>query len=369
MSLSARIAAWRDRLLASPGFQRRAAAFPLTRPLARRSAAELFDICAGFVYTQVLYACVQLDVFEALSGGRRELDDLAKRMAMPRDSARRLLDAAVSLRLVSRHGAECYGLGRLGAALLGNPGVSAMVRHHRMLYEDLRDPVGLLRDPATPTELGRYWSYARAASPGAAGDSSVAEYSELMSASQPFVATEVLGTYSFRSHRRLLDVGGGQGTFLAAVAERWPHLELALFDLPAVAGRASERLEAAGLEVSVTGGDFLRDPLPRGADVISLVRIVHDHDDDVAARILAAAAAALDPGGRLLVAEPMAGTGGGAERVGEAYFGFYLLAMGSGRARTPAELRRLLETAGFREIRLLRTDVPLLTRVMVAEKA
>ena len=84
------------------------------------------------------------------------------------------------------------------------------------------------------------------------------------------------------------------------------------------------------------GGDFRTDPLPEGADIVSLVRVVHDHDDEAALAILRAAWQALPAGGTLLLAEPMAGTRG-AGGVG-AYFAFYLLAMGSGRPRRAEEL-------------------------------
>jgi demethylspheroidene O-methyltransferase len=366
--LADRFAAWRDRLLASPRFQRWAAAFPPTRPVARRRAAELFDLCAGFVYSQVLAACVELDLFERLAAGPVSAVTLAEDCDVPEDRARRLFDAAVSLRLLARRRDGRYALGPLGAALRGNPGVAAMVRHHRLLYADLADPVALLRNEKTETELGRYWAYATEPAPASADDERIAEYSDLMSASQPFVAAEVLQAVPLRHCRRLLDIGGGQGTFLIAAGRRWPHLELALFDLPAVAARARRRLEDAGLgeRATVTGGDFLVDPLPGGADVVSLIRVIHDHDDEAAVRILANARRALGPGGRLLLAEPMAGTRG-ARRMGDAYFGLYLTAMQSGRPRTFEELRDLLRAVGFGRIRSLRTHVPLLTRVIVAD--
>ena len=87
-----------------------------------------------------------------------------------------------------------------------------------------------------------------------------------------------------------------------------------------------------------------------------------------AALLLAAVHAALEPGGRLVVAEPMAGTRG-ARAMGDAYFGFYLLAMGSGRPRTRARLGELLREAGFAGIREIATSVPLQARVVVARKA
>ena len=82
---------WRNRTIAKPGFQRWAAAFPLTRPIARRHAGELFDLVAGFVYSQVLLACVRLKVFELLADGALPLPDLAQRCGLSREGAERLV--------------------------------------------------------------------------------------------------------------------------------------------------------------------------------------------------------------------------------------------------------------------------------------
>jgi demethylspheroidene O-methyltransferase len=366
--------AWRDRLLASPVFQRRAAAFALTRPVARRHARELFDLVAGFVYSQVLLACVQLRLFETLAEGPQTLAHLSNRLALPVDAMQRLLDAAVSLRLVEQRRGGRYGLGELGAPMVGNTAVAAMVQHHAALYADLADPVALLRaSPEARREnaLARYWAYddAGAAATGPA-DERIATYSALMSASQPLVADEILDAYALRQHRCLLDVGGGDGRFLASVAQRVPALQLVLFDLPAVAQRARTRFAAAGIaaRARAVGGSFLTDALPRGADIASLVRVVHDHDDANAMTLLRAVHAALPAGGTLLLAEPMAATPG-AEAMGDAYFGFYLLAMGRGRPRSAVELTQMLNAAGFEAVRAVATRLPLQTQLLVARRA
>jgi len=359
---------WRDRLLASPRFRAWAARFPLTRPIARRRARALFDLTAGFVYSQVLLACVRLDLFRILADGPHTGAVIARRLALSPDASARLLEAAVSLRLVARRRGGRFGLGPLGAAMVGNDAVAALIAHHPMLYADLADPVALLRGEREATELGRYWAYARADRPGGLDAARVADYSTLMSASQPLVAAEVLDAYRIDRHRCLLDIGGGEGVFLQAAGARARRLRLMLFDLPAVADRARARFAAAGFADRATaiGGDFFADSPPEGADVVSLIRVIHDHEDDRALAILRAARRALPAGGTLLLAEPMAGTRG-AEPIGAAYFAFYLLAMGSGRARTPAELAALLRAAGFGPPRLLPTATPLLTRLMIAQ--
>jgi demethylspheroidene O-methyltransferase len=377
LSFTDRLLALRDRLYASAAFHRAASSFPLTRPFARRRTREVFDLVAGFVYSQVLSACVKLDLFRKLSQGPMTLTQLALHCQMSAEATDRLLAAAISLRLIESRGTDergqaRYGLGVLGAPLVENEGVLAMIRHHDTLYSDLADPVALLRGQGPAPALSGFYPYTADDAPAHAGELApdhVGNYSQLMAASQPLVAAEILDAYSFDRHHRLLDVGGGEGRFLCSVGARAPHLQLTLFDLPAVAERAKSRFATAGLaqRANAIGGNFLSDPLPTGFDIVSLVRVIHDHDEQRALTILRAIHAALPPGGTLLLAEPMAGTPG-AEAMGDAYFGFYLLAMGRGRARTAAQLSALLTQAGFSAIRAVPTRIPLQVRMLVATR-
>lgn len=370
LAWSDRWRALRDRLMASPTFQRRAAQLIFTRPIARRRARQLFDLVAGFVYSQVLLACVRLRLFDLLDEAPQTVEALAPRLGLTRDAAQRLLTAAESLRLVEQRSGGRYGLGALGAPMVGNAAVGAMVEHHAALYADLSDPVALLRGESGPGALAGYWPYAGKSGSAPAAlpqDPTIDAYTRLMAASQPLVAGEVLDAYPLARHRCLLDVGGGDGGFLIRAAQRAPALRLMLFDLPAVADRARARFAAESLSgrASVFGGSFLHDTLPTGADVASLVRVIHDHDDAGAMAILRGVRRALPSDGRLLLAEPMAGTPG-AEPMGGAYFGFYLLAMGQGRPRTVDELVRMLTAAGFSDVQNRRTRLPLQTGLLVA---
>ena len=369
MSLRERWRNWRDGLLVSPRFHRLATAFPLTRPIARRRARDLFDLCAGFVYTQVLYACVRLRVLQHVAERPLAVEELAARAQLPFGGAERLVRAAAALRLLESREAGRYGLGALGAALLGNPGVLVMVEHHALLYGDLADPLPLLRGQQQERALSSYWAYAEGDRPTALTAEQVAPYSALMSASQHFVATEILDAYPFDRHRVLLDVAGGEGTFAISAAQRAPALQLIVFDLPAVAERARLRLAAAGLAARATavGGSFIDDALPTGADLITLIRVAYDHDDARVLALLKKIRAALPSGGTLLLAEPMRSDAGD-DPMADAYFGFYLLAMGRGRARSFAEFRRLLVAAGFTRIAPLRSRAPLLTSLITARR-
>ncbi|MBU6167007.1 MAG: methyltransferase [Alphaproteobacteria bacterium] len=369
----------RNRVLASPAFQRFAMRNPLFRRTARFHANSMFAVITGFVQTKALTAAVDAGLIRRLADGPATTAELATVSGLALAAVQRLLGAARAIDLVELAEDDLWVLGQRGAALSSNQGALAMIEHHKIFYDDLADPIAMLKGGRGQGKLAAFWTYAPAAGQGqpaaadaaswqGGGDGMVAPYSALMAASQPMVAEQLLDAYPFGRHRCLMDVGGGHGAFLAAVAGRHPGLALKLFDLPAVVDGAKAKLAARGLgDVALHGGSFRDDPLPQGADVISLVRICHDHDDDVVRALLARAHAVLPPGGRLLIAEPMAGTAG-AEVMGDAYFGLYLWAMGSGRPRTAADYRALLAQAGFAGAREVATALPMVTRLVVAER-
>jgi demethylspheroidene O-methyltransferase len=369
----------RNRVLASPAFQRFAMRNPLMRHTARYHANAMFAVITGFVQTKALTATVDAGVIRRLSDGAARTDELAQAAGLSLDAMQRLLGAARAVDLVELAAPDLWVLGQRGAALSTNQGALAMIEHHKIFYDDLADPIAMLKRGRGQGKLAAFWTYAPAAGrgdPAAAdaaswqggGDGEVAPYSALMAASQPMVAQQVLDAYDFGRHQCLMDVGGGHGAFLAEVAQRHPRLSLKLFDLPAVVDGAKARLAARGIShAALHGGSFRDDPLPQGADVVSLVRICHDHDDDVVRTLLKKAHAALPPGGRLVLAEPMAGTAG-VEVMGDAYFGLYLWAMGSGRPRTVAAYLALLAEAGFGNAREVSTALPMVTRLIVAQR-
>ncbi|MEM9689843.1 MAG: methyltransferase [Pseudomonadota bacterium] len=355
---------WHNRLLSSPGFRQRAEKNIIGQWFARRYSVRMFGLFGGFIHTQVMLTCVKLGLFERLSSGPVSVAELADECKVEEGRLRHLLAAASSLDLLSRRRRDRYALGLLGASMLGNASVLAFVRHHEVFYRDLEHPLAFFRGETEPS-LASLWSYATR--DDALSDEEVSDYTALMAESQTMVAEQVLSAFSFQRCRSLVDVGGGSGAFARAVAARWPHLAITVADLPAVADIARSALRASGLErrIDVVGLDASTDAIPGSYDVASVVRIVHDHNDDKALEILKRARDALAPGGQLLLAEPIAADDA-AGRLNDVYFQVYLLAMGSGRPRTRKELAGLLKKAGFSKVKRHRTPVPLITSVFSA---
>ncbi len=354
-----------QKLIASRGFQSWAARFPLTRRRVRREGEALFDLVAGFCHSQVLMALVQLDLPQTLLAGPKRLSDLSRATAVPEARLLVLLQAAAALGLVRQGRRGAWGLTHRGAALAGVPGLQEMIRHHDLLYRDLGDPAAFFRGETVP-ELADFWPYVFG---GAVPPERAETYSRLMADSQRLVAEDTLATLNFRGISHLMDVGGGTGAFLAAVSQAWPDMDLTLFDLPQVVPAARARFAAAGLSerVTITEGSFRTGALPRGADAISLVRVLYDHEESTVAALLGRCYEALPPGGRLIISEPMSG-GRKPERAGDAYFALYTLAMGTGKARSAAEIGALCRAAGFRQVRAPKPRRAFVTSCLEARK-
>ena len=360
-SLTARIAS-------SPAFQRWASGVPVLRRFVRAEGEAIFDVVAGFLHSQVLHALVELDVLGLLAKGPRPVPELARLTGVPERRMEILVRAGVALGLLKFHRKTNLALTNRGAALLGVPGLLPMIAHHSVLYRDMADPSAFFRCETEP-ELAGFWPYVFG--PGATIDPDAARrYSDLMADSQGLVAEETLRAVSLKGVRRLLDVGGGSGAFLAAAAKKWPHLDGTLFDLPQVAPAAEARFatDLLSRRITTVAGNFRSEPLPPGADAISLVRVLYDHSDETIAALLSKVHAALPKGGRVIVSEPMTG-GTRPNRPGDAYFALYCLAMGTGKARSPHEICLRLGEAGFSEVRHVPTYRSFVTSVVTAVRA
>ncbi len=151
----------------------------------------------------------------------------------------------------------------------------------------------------------------------------------------------------FAPFRRLLDVGGSAGGYALALLEAQPALEATIFDLPGVRALAEEHIAERGLgtRCRFVAGSFFEDPLPEEHDALLLANILHDWETADCRRILAACHAALEPGGAIIIAEPMLAE----DLTGpdHASVSGLMMALLGGENRTQAQIAELLAEAGF----------------------
>lgn len=279
------------------------AAPPDTTVAARHA---LVSMIFGSMAAQVVAACVELGVPDALGDGDRSADEVAAACgALPRTTLR-LLRAATALGLLEERG-DRFAATALGA-LLRSDAPGSLHAFARVFT----DPVLLrawhrlgdgVRTGATAfdEEFGTSFFDHLRSRPDLA-----AAFNAAMSQGTHVVSRLLPDAHDFGRYDVVVDVGGGDGTLLAAVLGRHAGPRGVLFDTATGSAEAHRVLAAAGVAArcEVVTGDFF-DSVPAGADAVLLKSVLHDWDDDRAGTVLRHCRAALPAHGRLLVVEPV----------------------------------------------------------------
>jgi ubiquinone/menaquinone biosynthesis C-methylase UbiE len=168
---------------------------------------------------------------------------------------------------------------------------------------------------------------------------------------------------------RLLDVAGGDGTMALELWRRYPHLHVTVFNVPAAAELARQRVEEAGAgeRIRVVAGDFRMDPFPGSHDAVMFSRVLADWPAELCRELLRKAHAALDPGGRLIICEPLADEN---PALAVAWEQSYLPYDDFGVAvyKPLSAYQALLEETGFRVMRVHPRDATTIHCVILAER-
>jgi SAM-dependent methyltransferase len=184
------------------------------------------------------------------------------------------------------------------------------------------------------------------------------------------LATEVAEACGLDRFRRLLDVGGGSGTYTVAFLRVNPALEAVLFDLPEVIPLAERRLRAEGLldRVRLHAGSFYEDELPTGCDVALLSAIIHQNGPAENVALFRKIHRALQPGGVLIIRDHVMEDDRTRPPAGAMFALNMLVSTDSGDTYSFAEIRRALAEAGFDQIRRPREGGPRMDSIVEARK-
>ena len=156
----------------------------------------------------------------------------------------------------------------------------------------------------------------------------------------------LLAGLEWREGATVVDVGGGNGALLIELLQRRPTLRGVVFDLPEVVREAEQRIDAAGLgeRCRVVAGSFF-DGVPPDGDAYVLAKVLHDWDDEPAARILRNVRVAAPAHARILVVDAVVSPGN--EPDDAKWTDLVMLALVNGRERSEHEWRSLLASTGF----------------------
>lgn len=315
------------------------------------SAPLLFGMVWGNTISAAVTATARLGIADHITTAPRTCGEIAKAAGTDPGATRRLLRALVSLGLLTETEQDSFTLTDAGALLRADaPGSyrqAAAVFGDERLWQGSRGMTHSVRTGTTAfdTFMGSgLFDYLEQ------HPDDQAEFNEAMGqASRPLLPA-LLAHVDFGQATRVVDVGGGDGTLLAAVLARHPHLRGTVFDTAQGATEAERTLREAGVadRADVRHGDFFKNEVPEGGDLYLLKNILHDWDDADCARILGSCRAAMREGARLAVIAPVLPDLATAGTATAAYLNdLTMLVNLGGRERTRAEHRRLLADAGL----------------------
>ena len=132
---------------------------PLLRALISYEGNKIHEIMSGFVYSQILHLLISLKIFQFLKKEGRSLDEVSQYLEVANERSLLLLRGGCALNLIC-YTKNKYWLTRMGAQIVGVPGLMDMIEHNQILYRDLLDPANLLLR-GTETELSHFWPYVR----------------------------------------------------------------------------------------------------------------------------------------------------------------------------------------------------------------
>jgi len=316
---------------------------------------QLDRIIAGYWTSQAVYAAAKFGIADLLKDGPRSVEQLAEATSTNPDSLYRLLRALASVGIFAEGEPRQFSLTPLAEPLRSDVEGSKRALALMMGDEQFRAWSEIeysIRTGKTSFEkvygkpifdyLGENPEKARI-------------FDAAMTGIHGRESNSVLNAYDFSGIGVLADIGGGNGSQITAILQKYPAMKGILFDLPHVVERARERIEAAGVadRCELVSGSFF-DSVPEEADAYMMRHIIHDWDDETCLTILRNCHAAMSPESKLLVIESVIPPGN--EPFGGKLLDLVMLLIPGGKERTEEEYRTLFERAGFELSRIVPTD-------------
>jgi SAM-dependent methyltransferase len=257
----------------------------------------IMQLLSGHMTAKYLFVATEVQLFETLAHEPLTLDDLAERTSIPRRTLRMMVDALVATGFLERQDQHYYN-GAVTATFLSGNTATPDLRPILRLWNNVVYPQWLQLEESLRTgraTLGFADFTPEQAQIFSTGVESLTARS----------ATALAASYDFGQHQRVLDLGGGTGSFLLAVLRQYPQVGATLVELPATAALVRQRL-AAKPEASafqILEGNFLEDPIPQGHDAIILANVIHLFSPDRNQTLLQRIRERVPVGARLLLVD------------------------------------------------------------------
>lgn len=323
---------------------------------AENAPSSMLEVIEDFWFSRAVYIAAKLGIADHLAEGPKSAVELAVATQTHGPALHRLMRALASRGVFSEDGDARFSLTPSAAPL--RTGVDGSLRAFLTteLGEEHYPAWGNLLHTVKTGETA--FDYTFGMPPWdffARNPENARVFDQGMTNVNGLVNAAVLAAYDFSKIKRLVDVGGGQGSLMASILKANSHLHGIVFDVPHVAEGTKRLIEAEGLSgrCEVVAGSFF-ETVPEGGDAYLMKWIIHDWDDERALTILKNCRQAVTSDGKLLLIEAILPPAN--QHAFSKFMDLNMLVMTGGRERTEAEYRALFEVSGFRLSRVVSTQ-------------
>ena len=311
----------------------------------------LLRIAQGYQLSQALYVAAKLGVADCLGGGPLDIETIARTVGARPGELRRVLRCLVAAGVFVEHADGSFDLNDVAAGLQANAPArtsDVVINFGEEMYRAFGELLYTVRTGQTAFDavygqplFDYYASHPEAEASGSAR----------MAARSLPVTTALAALDLFDGVSSIVDVGGGNGTVVAALLHAHADLRGVLFERPTVLRLAQDHLAAMGVanRCVVVAGDFF-ESVPPGAELYILKSILHDWDDERCVTILRNCRDAMQDSARLAIVEILLPEQVSADPglVPATLLDLIMLTYAGGRERTEREFAALLAEVGLR---------------------
>ncbi len=316
------------------------------------NVADLLQFSGGYWGACAVHAGVKLDLFTPLAERRHTAEGLAKLLKNDVRGLAMLLNALAAMGLLEKRGDD-YGATAFAAEFLARTSpayVGYIIMHHHHLMASWAHLDEAVKKGSPIRQRDSHDD-----------DEAVRESFEMgMFNLAMQIAPQIVSRVDLSGRRRLLDLGGGPGTYAIHFCQHNPALTAVVYDLPSTRRFAEQTIDRFGLgqRIRFEAGDFDRDDIQGSFDVAWLSHILHSAGQSGCAAILKKAVTALEPGGMILVQEFILDDAMDGPPFPALFSLNMLLGTPDGQAYSKGQIFAMLAAAGVGDLRRIPLELP-----------
>ena len=321
------------------------------------SPPVLFQMATSYWVSQAIYVAAKLGLADLLKAGPQPCGALATATGTHALSLFRLMRALAGVGIFSHIQGDSFALSRLGESLRTD--VHGSLRAIVITIGEIHyQACGNLLHSVKIGSPGFESVFGTSLFDHLQQNADAAEtFNQGMTNLSSMLVYAVLMAYDFAGISSIVDIGGGEGTFLEKILELNPEMKGTVFDTESAIGRARLKVanSACGRRCSYFAGNFF-DSVPERADAYLLCGVIHDWDDDRAITILRNCRRAMTKNSKVLLVDMIVPDAASASF--SKLLDLNMLVMNGGRERTKTEFCALLEAADYKLTRIIPTMAP-----------